>query len=275
MARLTAAALMLLLVPACAPWARSPAPLHARLALSPFADETPRGAGTVGEGLRLFLEEALARDPAFRLIRRPDERADLLLQGILFEFRPAAGADPALLATELGLLDVRNGALVVSRIVTGAGPSAPVEAPLPEPLQSWAGTQTEASLRAWLASALLALREGTPAGYFVYDPGGSAAAALPPPPLRAGQRPGSRGSGPGVRATTATVRTESVNVREGPGTRYPVVGELTRGETVEVLDERGEWTNVRAPGGLEGWVFRGVLTAPRGSLPAAPPAPGP
>lgn len=271
MARIRIAALVLLLLSACAPPARSPAPLQVRLALSAFADETSRGAGPVAEGLLLFLQEALARDPAFRLIRRPDERADLLLQGALLDFRPATGAEPAVLVSELGLLDVRNGALVVSRIVTGAGAVAALEAELPGPLQSWAGTPTERLLRAWLASALVAVREGTPSSYFVYDASGRPMAALPPPPLRAGQRPRVPGSGPGTRPLTATVRAESASLREGPGTRYTVIGELKRGEAVEVLDERGEWSNVRAAGGLEGWVFRGLLTAPRVPLPVPPP----
>ncbi|MBI3003420.1 MAG: SH3 domain-containing protein [candidate division NC10 bacterium] len=275
MLRVHATALVLLLLPACAPPstppAPSPAPLQARLVLSPFADETSGGAGPVAEGLRLFLQEALARDPAFRLIRHPDERADLLLQGALLDFRPGSRAEPAVLVSELGLLDVRNGALVVSRIVTGAGPAEAGDAALPASLRSWAGTPTEPLLRAWLASALVAVREGTPSGYFAYDAAGRPVAALPPPPLRAGQRLRVPGSGPGSRGLTATVRAESASLREGPGTRYAVIGELKRGEAIEVLDERGEWSNVRAAGGLEGWVFRGLLTAPR----VRPPAPGP
>lgn len=272
MIRIRIAALVLLLLPACARPGISPAPLQVRLALSPFVDETSGGAGPVAEGLRLFLQEALARDPAFRLVRSPDERADLLLQGALLDFRPATGTEPVVLASELGLLDVRNGALVVSRIVTGAGPVAALEAELPGPLQSWAGTPTERLFQAWLASALAAVREGTPSGYFVYDASGRPMARLPPPPLRAGQRHRVPGSGLGTRALTATVRAESASLREGPGTRYVVIGELKRGEAVEVLDERGEWSNVRGAGGLEGWVFRGLLTAPRVPLPAPPPA---
>jgi uncharacterized protein YgiM (DUF1202 family) len=176
------------------------------------------------------------------------------------------------LVTELGLLDVRNGALVVSRIVTGAGPAEARSAGFPASLQSWAGTPTERLFRAWLASAFVAVREGTPSGYFAYDAAGRPVAALPPPPLRAGERPAVPGSGPGTRTLTATVRAESASLREGPGTRYAVIGELKRGEAVEVLDERGDWSNVRAAGGLEGWVFRGLLAVPRGRSAAPGPA---
>lgn len=262
------AALLLALVGACAtPAGRpasAPAPLRARLALSPFTDETPKGAGSLAEGLRLLLQDALAREPAFELTRRPPERADLLLRGTLLDFRAAGGADPPALVTELGLVDIRNGALVIGRIVTGtATEGRETRMSLPNPLQHWAGTPTEVLLRAWLASALVAIREGVPAGYFVYDAAGRPAAALPPPPPRTGQRPAAPDVPPGAATGTATVTAERANVREGPGPRFPILGQLKQGEAVQVLDERGEWTNVRSPGGLEGWVFRGLLTDPR------------
>lgn len=274
------AALLLVLVPAClGPAGRpasSPAPPRARLALSPFVDETSKGAGPLAEGLRLFLQEAFAREPTLQLMRRPEERADLLLRGTLLDFRPAGGQGPPALVTELGLVDVRNGALVTSRIVTGAGPGGRErETPLPGPLQHWAGSGTEGILRAWLASALVALREGVPVGYFVYDAAGKAVRPLPPPPLKAGQRPGAPGFSSGLVTPTATVTAETAHVREGPGSRHPIRGELNRGEVVQVLDERGEWSNVRSPGGLEGWILRGLLTEPRVPPPGSPPEKNP
>jgi len=274
------AALLLALVPACAAPtsgpATTPAPLRARLAISPFVDETPRGAGPVAEGLRLLLQEALDRDPILLLTRPPGERADLLLRGTLLDFRPAGGADPPALVTELGLLDLRNGALVIGRIVTGADRGRPAgSAALPSPLEHWAGTATEGLLQAWLASALAALREDVPAGYFVYDAADEPVAALPPPPPRTGKRPVTPDVLPGAVTPTATVTAETANLMKGPGPRYPILGELKRGEAVQVLNERGEWTNVRSSGGLEGWVFRGLLTEPRVPPPGGPPEKNP
>jgi len=46
-----------------------------------------------------------------------------------------------------------------------------------------------------------------------------------------------------------------VNVRSGPGTENPVVGKLSHGEQVRVLEESNGWKRVRPDaGGLEGWV---------------------
>lgn len=269
-ATLLAALLAACVAPPAGPLAEFSLPLRARLALSPFVDETPHGAGPLAEGLDLLLREALAREPRFQLTLSPGDEADVLLRGMLLDFRPAAGADPPALVAELGLVDARNGALIISRIVTGAGQRQPPQGvTLPGSLEQWAGTSTECVLRTWLASALAALSEGVPAGYFVYDAAGSPVAPLPPPPPRAGQRSVPPDVLPGTLAPTATVRAERATVREGPGTRYPVVGRLTRGQAVQVLDERGEWSNVRAGGGLEGWVFRGLLTRPRVPVPGA------
>lgn len=266
------AMLLVALLPACVapagPLAGPPLPPRARLALSPFVDETPRGAGPLAEGLGLLLREALAREPRFQLTPPPGGQADVLLRGALLDFRSAVGPDPPALITELGLVDARNGALITSRIVTGAGPGQRAEgAALPSSLEQWAGTSTERVLRAWLASALVTLRESVPAGYFIYDAAGTPAAPLPPPPARAGQRSMAPDVLPGTLAPTVTVRAERATIREGPGARYPVVGRLKEGEAVQLLDERGEWSNVRAPDGLEGWIFRDLLTEPRVPIP--------
>ncbi|MED5546142.1 MAG: N-acetylmuramoyl-L-alanine amidase [Pseudomonadota bacterium] len=48
-----------------------------------------------------------------------------------------------------------------------------------------------------------------------------------------------------------TVTASSLNVRSGPGTTYPVVAGLTRGQSVPILERRREWISI-APGR---WVF--------------------
>lgn len=44
-----------------------------------------------------------------------------------------------------------------------------------------------------------------------------------------------------------------VDVREGPGMHVPVAFQLQGGSHVRVLEQRGGWTRLRLPGGLEGW----------------------
>lgn len=67
------------------------------------------------------------------------------------------------------------------------------------------------------------------------------------------------------------VAVERLNLRAGPGTSYPVVKTLKRGDDVESLGETagsGEdvWVRVRA-GTQEGWVFRAFLQEPTSPSP--------
>lgn len=51
-----------------------------------------------------------------------------------------------------------------------------------------------------------------------------------------------------------------VNVREGGGNSYPVIGALTAGEAVEKLGQEGSWIKI-AYKGSEGWVYEKYLSA--------------
>ena len=54
-----------------------------------------------------------------------------------------------------------------------------------------------------------------------------------------------------------------LNLRAGPGAEHPVVGKLTRGEQVHVLEQADGWKRVRLDaGGLEGWVAGEYLQSP-------------
>ncbi len=55
-----------------------------------------------------------------------------------------------------------------------------------------------------------------------------------------------------------TVAGSRVNMREGPGTGFPVVDVLSRGEGAEVLAVEGGWARVRSDG-REGWMALSLL----------------
>ena len=52
-----------------------------------------------------------------------------------------------------------------------------------------------------------------------------------------------------------------LNIRTGPGVQYRIVGVLATGDSVEVLSRTEGWTQVRAPGGMDGWIPEGYLQA--------------
>jgi len=60
-------------------------------------------------------------------------------------------------------------------------------------------------------------------------------------------------------ARNAVVTGSVVNLRAGPGTQHPIVGQLQRGTRVEVLEVSGDWMQVRTPAGQVGWMAGWLL----------------
>lgn len=69
---------------------------------------------------------------------------------------------------------------------------------------------------------------------------------------------------PGGLALVNTTEGDQLNVRQGPGTAYTIVGKLPDGARVSVLDgpryaDGFTWWKIRAATGLEGWAVEGVI----------------
>ncbi len=87
-------------------------------------------------------------------------------------------------------------------------------------------------------------------------PGGAHAADTP----NTGPR---RGSGLPI-PRFATLKSDDVNVRTGPGTRYPVDWVFKRKMMpVEIVAEYENWRKIRDWQGASGWVYQGMLTGKR------------
>src|SRR6185369_11555092 len=71
----------------------------------------------------------------------------------------------------------------------------------------------------------------------------------------------------------ATLKSDEVNVRTGPGPRYPVDWVFKRkGMPVEIVAEYENWRKIRDFQGASGWVYQGLLTGKRSFIIAAKPA---
>ncbi|MBN8874860.1 MAG: hypothetical protein J0H67_18635 [Rhodospirillales bacterium] len=102
-----------------------------------------------------------------------------------------------------------------------------------------------------------------------------AAQADPPPTHGAGSaRPNllTRGSVTGWKLPRfASLEAAVVNLRRGPGKRYPIDWVYhRRGLPVEIIREFDTWRQVRMPDGTTGWVYHSLLTGVRGFLVTAP-----
>ncbi len=77
--------------------------------------------------------------------------------------------------------------------------------------------------------------------------------------------PGSAGSGLPI-PRFVTLRADEVNVRTGPGMRYPVDWVFVRPMMpVEVIAEFDTWRKIRDIEGIEGWVHQSLLSGRRGA----------
>jgi len=64
-----------------------------------------------------------------------------------------------------------------------------------------------------------------------------------------------------------TLRSEEVNLRTGPGVRYPVEWVFVRRQMpVEILQEFENWRRIRDNDGTEGWVHQSMLTGRRAAV---------
>jgi uncharacterized protein YgiM (DUF1202 family) len=56
--------------------------------------------------------------------------------------------------------------------------------------------------------------------------------------------------------SAARVGQGSINLRDGAGTHFQVIGKAQSGEVLTILAETGEWYRVRTGTGLVGWVSK-------------------
>lgn len=109
-----------------------------------------------------------------------------------------------------------------------------------------------------------------PAGRAVVVP----AEPSPPPPKPPAASPKAPPPAPVLRVTE--VVWSSVNLREGPGLNYKVVGNAKKGTPLAILEEKGQWLRVRLEDGKEVWVSRlATSLAPKPPPSNPPPKPKP
>jgi SH3-like domain-containing protein len=91
-------------------------------------------------------------------------------------------------------------------------------------------------------------------------------APVPPPePTKPTEADTSKGSNSGLPLPRfAALRSDEVNLRAGPGTRYPIEWIYKRRELpVEIQREFEVWRLVQDPDGIKGWVHQATLTGRR------------
>lgn len=178
-------------------------------------------------------------------------------------FVPEAGPRQTASAGSAGVAATDGPASASDVAVTRAeSPTSDLVAPPPEPAALTLEPVTDAAAAESRAAALEPMGgpEGLPATPVAPDealaalapslasPPAAAPDAAPAPLVEAAAPAGSR----------REVSGDRVNLREGPGTTFDVVGRLARGEVAEVIERRDGWARVRV-GANEGWMSERFL----------------
>jgi uncharacterized protein YgiM (DUF1202 family) len=107
------------------------------------------------------------------------------------------------------------------------------------------------------------------------EPEKGPAPAAPPPVATTKPSPSpSAPPSPKVPLPQAEVKWASVNLREGPGTNYKVVGTVKKGTSLGILEEKNDWLHIRLEDGKEAWISKAATSRAVKSSPstASPPA---
>ncbi|GAA0593312.1 SH3 domain-containing protein [Caenispirillum bisanense] len=92
-------------------------------------------------------------------------------------------------------------------------------------------------------------------------------------PVAAARAQGAEGTGLPL-PRFVSLRSEQVNMRTGPGVRYPIDWVYMRRDLpVEVVQEFETWRKIRDPEGAEGWVHQSMLSGRRTVVTRAGPVP--
>ena len=163
----------------------------------------------------------------------------------------AGGTRSAHMAIDLRVVDSRTSRILAATSVEGeaqdfniggalAGYTGSVG--LGGALSSWENTPREKALRQVIGAAVDYIISVTPDEMMRYDAMGN-------------RMSGGGASAGGSAATEQVVITaSSLNVRSGPSTENPVQFSLNSGAVVDVLTRAGDWLQIRADDGREGWV---------------------
>ncbi len=262
----------------------------ARVVVIKFADKSARDRemSQVGDGLAEMLRHALLATNRYivQVRKSPDDLAgdqdhgnggrvrkeneiDLLVEGEIREFKvgiPGAGDETggSYVTLLITMADPRTKQVLANEKIrikaTEYGEhTGKLGGALPEVFKGFSKTLMEKAIRMTIEeSASLIVAKTPPESYRVVPPVAHKETSKPPPPSPKTSPP------PPVRTTQ--VAWDSVNLREGPGTSYKVIGNAKKGTSLIILGVNGDWLRVRLENGGTAWVSKSATSdAPKPS----------
>jgi curli biogenesis system outer membrane secretion channel CsgG len=270
----------------------------ARAVVIKFTDKSSgKEMSQVGDGVAEMLCNALvatkryivqARKSSDEVIKNQDvregrrldkeEEIDLLVEGVVKEFKPGIpGAGDQTGGTSyvtviVTVTDPRTNQVLATEKVKGkatdvAGTSGK-RGGLPEVFKDFSKTPMEKAIRAAVDESASFIVAKTPPGSYRVLPAPPKEAPKPTPAAPKVTPP------PPPPLPTTRVVWDSVNLRNGPGTSYKIVGNVKKGTSLKILEVNGDWLRVRLEDGSTAWVSKlATSEAPKSSSSPSPPPP--
>jgi curli biogenesis system outer membrane secretion channel CsgG len=276
----------------------------ARVVVLKFVNKSTMGKETspIGDGMAEMLHNALlatnryivqlrkSLDDVFRGQNAGDggqltkgEEIDLLVEGEIREFIPGipgAGdeeGEASYVTLKLTVTDSRTQKVLATGKVRGKGTNfggtvGRVGGVLPEVLRDFSKTPMEKAIRIAIEeSASFIVAKTPPECYRVPTVIPPRESSKPPPESSKVIPPPSPAPPPPLRVTK--VIWAAVNLREGPGTSYRVIGNVKRGTSLGILEAKGDWLHVRLDDGSEAWISKAATSEAPKPPPTSPTTP--
>jgi curli biogenesis system outer membrane secretion channel CsgG len=283
----------------------------ARIVVINFADKSARNRemSQLGDGMAEMLRNALlatnryiiqVRKSLDDVTRSPgvadsdrikkEGETDLLVEGIIKEFKhgisgagdESGGASSVTLMVTVTnprtnqVLDTRRIRGRAADFGEGAGKSG---TPLSEVFKTFSKTPMEKAIRIAIEESASFIVAKTPPDSYRVLPMIPPPEPPKPPPVKVQPEvapPPAPAPPPKPILRVTQVVWANVNLREGPGTNYKVVGNAKKGTSLKIIEVKGDWLHVLLENGSEAWVSKlATSEAPTSSPSPPPPKPTP
>ncbi len=275
---------------------------RARVVVINFIDKSAKGKETsqLGDGITEMLNNSLLATNRYIVIvgkslediltqetgrshqAKKEERFDLLVEGTIGEFKPGiagAGEESSNITLMIKVVNPRTKLELGTERIRGratdfGGSTGKGGGVLPKAFKDFSKTPMEKALRiAVEESASFIVAKTPPESYVVLPPVAQKETPKPPPPpppeIPKVTQPPPPPPPPPLRVTQ--VVWSNVNLREGPGLKYKVVGNVKKGVSLKILELKGDWLHVQLENGNEAWVTKLATSETNNSSPSPPP----
>ncbi len=207
-----------------------------------------------------------------------EEETDLLVEGVVKEFKPGIpGAGDQSGGTSyvtiiVTVTDPRTNQMLATEKVKGKAAdfvgTSGRRGGLPEVFKDFSKTPMEKAIRTVVEESASFIVAKTPPESYRVSPAPPKEAPKPTPvaPKVTSSPP------PPPPLPTTRIVWDTVNLRNGPGTSYKVVGSVKKGISLKILEVNGDWLRVRLENGSTAWVSKlATSEAPKPSSSPPPP----